>query len=236
VHKYNDVVAYQMGDVTVPAFVVQSNPQPDGEHLVVVYLDPNIASSSMAGALADKAIAKAFPSPLTEGKTYGWKEWGEYRQPTPLKAVELTHPSARIDGPIAPAGTVYVDSEGKPRGVSDGTRIVAHDVPLTPVLGPDVAGSGTGRYGDGADHWTQTGDGKDYPGSYGVGPDAIKAGDSVRVLGADGAVDPQIHKVVGVGPDSVAVDDGISYPRDRVVRVIPESQKKAWTPAAPKGH
>ena len=30
-------------------------------------------------------------------------------------------------------------------------------------------GSGTGRYGS-ADHWTQTGDGTDYPGSYGVGP------------------------------------------------------------------
>ena len=30
---------------------------------------------------------------------------------------------------------------------------------------PIEEGSGTGRY----DHWTQTGDGKDYPGSYGVG-------------------------------------------------------------------
>lgn len=34
----------------------------------------------------------------------------------------------------------------------------------------EAPGSGTGRYGTDADNWTQTGDGTDYPGSYGVGP------------------------------------------------------------------
>lgn len=73
-HKFGDSVTYQMGDVQVNALVVQSNPQPDGEHLVVVYLDPRLASNSMAGSLVDKSVAKAFASPLSEGKTYGWKE------------------------------------------------------------------------------------------------------------------------------------------------------------------
>jgi hypothetical protein len=51
----------------------------------------------------------------------------------------------------------------------------------------------------------------------------LETGDSVRVIGADGQVDPAIHKVVGVGTESVAVDDGNSYPHDKVVAVIPES-------------
>ena len=73
-HKVGDVVTYQLGDIQVNALVVQSNPQPDGEHLVVAYLDPRLASNSMAGSLVDKAIAKAFAVPLSEGKTYGWKD------------------------------------------------------------------------------------------------------------------------------------------------------------------
>lgn len=97
-----------------------------------------------------------------------WRLAKEARQAPVSSAIELTHPGAQIVGPIAPKGTVYVDSEGKPRGVSDGIRIVAIDLALTPVL-EEAPGSGTGRYGDGADHWTQTGDGTDYPGSYGVG-------------------------------------------------------------------
>jgi len=93
-------------------------------------------------------------------------------------------------------------------------------------------GSGTGRY---PDNWTQTGDGNDYPGSYGVGPqsgeqkpfvpftedaDPIKAGDQVRVIGANSVVDSAIHVVVGAGADTLAVDDGNSYSRDKVVRVV----------------
>lgn len=75
-HKFGDVVLYQMGvpEKTVNALVVQSNPQPDGEHLIVVFLDPVVASSSMSGMLVDKAIARAFPAPLKEGVAYGWKD------------------------------------------------------------------------------------------------------------------------------------------------------------------
>jgi hypothetical protein len=73
-HRFGDVVVYQMGKVSVNSLVVQSNPQPDGEHLVVVYLDPALASNSMAGSLVDKAIAKAFPGPLAGSLAYGWKD------------------------------------------------------------------------------------------------------------------------------------------------------------------
>lgn len=80
-HKYGDVVLYQLGNDTVKALVVQSNPQIDGEHLTVVYLDPKAASSSMSGMMVDKAIARAFAPPLTEGKTYGWKDIAVEVQP-----------------------------------------------------------------------------------------------------------------------------------------------------------
>jgi hypothetical protein len=100
-------------------------------------------------------------------------------------------------------------------------------------LFPQADGSGTGRY---PDNWTQIGDGTEYPGSYGVGAQSdelkpfvpfvedsgpIKAGDYVRVIGSDGVVDSAIHSVVSVGADTLVVDDGNSYPRDKVVRVIP---------------
>lgn len=91
--KYGDVVQYQMGKVTVNALVIQSNPQPDGEHLVVLFLDPAVASNSMGGSLIDKAIAKAFPPPLSGDLAYGWKE------------VEFPRPVPHVPGPIGPART-----------------------------------------------------------------------------------------------------------------------------------
>ena len=60
-------------------------------------------------------------------------------------------------------------------------------------LWPKADGSGTERYADGsgteryADNWTQISNGKDYPGSYGVGPD----GQPLK---------PWESKVVGNGP------------------------------------
>lgn len=78
-HQYGDVVTMvrpdQKGGLQkTNALVVQSQKVADGEHLTVVYLDPNQASASMAGAAVDKAITKAFVTPLTEGKQYGWEE------------------------------------------------------------------------------------------------------------------------------------------------------------------
>jgi hypothetical protein len=77
VKKFGDVVEFVRNGVPVKALVVQSNIQKDGENLTVAYLDPAMASNSMAGILVDKAIAKAFVTPLTEGKSYGWRDLPE---------------------------------------------------------------------------------------------------------------------------------------------------------------
>jgi len=102
-------------------------------------------------------------------------------------------------------------------------------------LWPHADGSGTDRY----DHWTQTGDGTGYPGSYGIktdGPiDPIKLGDSVRVIGADGKVDPTVRTVSGVIANGNVCVDGLvtEYTRDKVVRVAKPAVSD-WTPTPPK--
>ena len=73
-HRFGDVVQYRAGKDTVNALVVQSNPQPDGEHLVLIYFDPAVASQSMAGSMIDKAITKVFAVPLVGTKTFGWRD------------------------------------------------------------------------------------------------------------------------------------------------------------------
>jgi hypothetical protein len=67
-------------------------------------------------------------------------------------------------------------------------------------LWPAADGSGTERYADGsgteryADNWTQVSNGKDYPGSYGVGPEGqpLKPWES-KVLG-NGPAANTVHK------------------------------------------
>jgi hypothetical protein len=76
-HAFGDVVLYQRGKDSVNALVVQSHTQADGEHMMVAYLDPAMASPLLSGTNVEKAIATAFVSPLTEGKTFGWKELPE---------------------------------------------------------------------------------------------------------------------------------------------------------------
>lgn len=72
--KYNDIVTLVNGKTEVPALVVQSVPQQDGEHLTVVYLDPSKESPLLSGMNVDAAIQRAFVTPLADGKTFGWKE------------------------------------------------------------------------------------------------------------------------------------------------------------------
>jgi hypothetical protein len=95
-------------------------------------------------------------------------------------------------------------------------------------------GSGTGRH---IDNWTQESDGTKYPAhSYGTGlepfvpfeetlqSDTLAVGDSVRTINADGNVDQTIFTVSGITPDGevhTQENDG-SYPRNRVVQVIPK--------------
>lgn len=73
-HSFGDAVKYQIGDKTVNALVVQSQPQADGENLTLVYLDPAAARPFMTGLQAQQAIKTAFAAPLADGRTYGWSE------------------------------------------------------------------------------------------------------------------------------------------------------------------
>jgi hypothetical protein len=100
-HAFGDVVLYQRGKETVNALVVQTVSQPDGEHLTVVYLDPTMASPLLSGMNVEKAIATAFVTPLTGGKTYGWREL-----PTPPKGFGQAAYEALVysqKGPDTPA-------------------------------------------------------------------------------------------------------------------------------------
>jgi hypothetical protein len=113
-------------------------------------------------------------------------------------------------------------------------RNLAHQHPPATLISTAVVdklvnekpGSGSLRYPDGADHWTETGDGTDYPGSYNVGPQ-LKAGDQVRVIESDGKINPNLLQIVKIEPESeaggpvffVEGGDSAGYVRDRLVRI-----------------
>jgi hypothetical protein len=107
-HRFNDIVTLVRGNVETPALVVQSVQQPNGEHLTVVSLDPAKASPLLSGSNVDAAIRRDFVTPLTGGKTFGWKE-----RPVPPKgfgqaiaeAIAAQRPSAaelmdEVQGPV----------------------------------------------------------------------------------------------------------------------------------------
>ena len=129
---------------------------------------------------------------------------------------------APVPPELYPAESVFVNSKHKQTIIADG--------------------SGTGRYGQG-DNWTQTGDGKDYPGSYGVGPegigsdgqplksfvpfeepvDTLGVGNSIRVLNEEGNVIPSVFIVTSLSPQDVTyLRDGVASTvnRNRVVKVV----------------
>ena len=80
--KFGDVVVMALGDKIANALVVQSVQQIDGEHLVVFYLDPSHEATAMGGQSVDAAIKKSFVVPLSEGKTFGWKDLPDPVLPT----------------------------------------------------------------------------------------------------------------------------------------------------------
>ena len=105
-----------------------------------------------------------------------------------------------------------------------------------------VSGSGSERWPDGADHWTQTGNGTDYPGSYGVGPeetdglipfvplsapiqsDGLAVGDSFRIIRADQSVDPAAHVATAIANDLVTYEaegETLEVSLGHVVKVTP---------------
>ena len=92
-HKYGSVVLMVRGDAVVNALVVQAVQQADGEHLTVVSLDPDKASPLLSGMNVDAAIRRDFVTPLTEGKTFGWKELPEPELPEKAPESEEQGPS-----------------------------------------------------------------------------------------------------------------------------------------------
>jgi hypothetical protein len=81
---------------TLNALVVQSVVQPGGmESLTLVYLDPAASSPLLSGMNVQKAIATAFVVPLTEGKTYGWKELPETNESRDKALQDLADAGAR---------------------------------------------------------------------------------------------------------------------------------------------
>ncbi len=80
---------------------------------------------------------------------------------------ELTVSYVNADGTLASKTNTFKTVERPAIDVEDFSDISTEsNAPLD--------GSGTGRYG-GHDNWTFGGDGKDYPGSYGVGPETTHA-------------------------------------------------------------
>lgn len=71
--KYGDVVSLVRNSVPLNAIVVQSNVQPDGEHLTVVYLDPTFDSPIIGGSALQRAVSTAFAVPFKDGQVNGWK-------------------------------------------------------------------------------------------------------------------------------------------------------------------
>ena len=108
--QYNDVVTFVRPDLSKPgavqkinALVVQSVKAADGEHLTIVYLDPSQASPLLAGAAVDKAIQRAFVTPIDvevpEGhgaKQYGWEE-PETKDPDQALQQQLSEANDKLD-------------------------------------------------------------------------------------------------------------------------------------------
>lgn len=110
-----------------------------------------------------------------------------------------TEPDAPLPAPFTVSNPTFAEigdlvgkyGAGNVKLGADG-MVSVNPVPLAIEEAP---GSGTGRYGDGADHWTQTGDGTDYPGWYGVGP-----------VGSDGKpLEPFVPYQEGAVPESEPV-------------------------------
>jgi len=181
--QYNDLVILSKNGVLVPAIVIKSQLQADGrEFLSLLYADPATGPGLvLAGGTRKVGSVELNVQPLSKGAMYGWLD-------KVVSDEELQAHSAAVIAGNEPPKIEIKDEDlpevhGLPRqenesDVDKKSRLanVAHQDPVAYAreTGEPIAvvsdGSGTGRYGDGANHWTETGDGTDYPGSYGVGP------------------------------------------------------------------
>ena len=94
---FGSIVLLVRGLVTVNALVVQSVMQGTEEHLTLVSLDPAKASPFLSGMNVDAAIRRDFVTPLTEGKTFGWKDLPDPVLPTGGEPSEGTSEAGPAD-------------------------------------------------------------------------------------------------------------------------------------------
>lgn len=214
--RFNDLVVLVRNGVAVPALVVSSQLQADGrEFLSVLYADPTSGPTLvLSGATRKVGSVQLGAPPLNAGAVYGWfdlpvndahaalladhanvQEWN-LNPSTPNMPVPAIDPklvgNPGIHVPPAQRQALENDSDHDSR-----MKNLAFQHPPAILISTEAfekekaeaAGSGTERWPDGADNWTQTGDGTDYPGSYNVGPQ-LKAGDQVRVIESDGKINP----------------------------------------------
>jgi hypothetical protein len=188
--RFNDLVTFVRNGSAIPALVVNSQLQPDGrEFLSLLYADPvtgpTLVISGASRKVGDVALSVA---PLRPNGGFGWFDLPVTDAHAAVldehaNAAAASQPAPKIDPDLVGTPGVHVPLSQRQALESDSDKEsrlanLAFQHPAPVVVPADVvaqekeeaAGSGTGRYGDGADHWTQTGDGTDYPGSYGVGP------------------------------------------------------------------
>lgn len=257
--KFGDLVTFVRNGSAIPAFVVNSQLQANGkEFLSLLYADPVTGPSLvLAGATRKVGDVALSVAPMSPGAAFGW-----FDLPVADNHADVLedHADARAAGELPPAippaviGTPGIHIPLAQRQVleSDADKSarlanVEHQNPAPVLVSTEAVkeaveeakadGSGTLRYPD-AENWTQTGDGTEYPGSYGVGPD-LKVGDSVRVIESDGAVNPKLATISSItqeSPDGVIYfvegGDPKGYFRDRVVRVGPTVPTYPGTPPA----
>jgi hypothetical protein len=157
--------------------VIKSQLQADGrEFLSLLYADPFTGPGLvLAGSTRKVGSVELTVQPLSKGAAYGWLDYDgvsdeDLRAHSDAVIAGNKPPIVEIDEADMP-GVHGLPSQENESNVDRKSRLanVAHQHPE--LVAREVAdGSGTGRYGDGAEHWTETGDGRDYPGSYGVGP------------------------------------------------------------------
>ena len=109
-HRYNDQVVLVRGKLESPALVVQSVMYGTEEHLTLVSLDPEKASPLLSGMNVDAAIRRDFVTPLTNGKTYGWKEAPEKSESmSQSEASSVLEQSTEIKVPVPEGDTNLLD-------------------------------------------------------------------------------------------------------------------------------
>lgn len=166
-HEFGDVVIYVKAGVETNALVVQSQQQPDGEHLQVVYLNPDLASSQLGLSQVEKAIVYVFATPLTEGKTYGWKDsdlaadLASMKKDAAITSQQFLDAQKQIEESIAERDAARSDFEVFLTRLVQKLDMGSGTHSLDSIL--DAALAKSSGDDQNAGDWTQHGDGTDYP-------------------------------------------------------------------------